>query len=134
MPYESDPHAFDKPNPTPKAGIVGWWNRRSIYNKIALGCLAVVVALTLVGAIFFRTGEPEARAECQATIRSQLKAPSSATFDYSTVDILKTDDTHWTIIGHVTAKNSFGVDLDNRYRCVMVKTSNGWTVDDSSIS
>lgn len=119
--------------PTPKKARFGWFTRRSLPTKIGLSLIGCAVLLFIIGVTFFATDDAAVTRQCQDAVQAQLKAPTTAEFSFEP-RIVKTDHTHWIILGNVTAQNSFGAPLTNTYSCNMTKSGDGWHVTDASLS
>lgn len=67
----------------------------------------------------------EARRACHDQIKSQLKAPGTASFEglFNTQFTKTNGGTIWSIRGYVDAENSYGGEIRNGYRCTVRPTS-----------
>ncbi|NYE19451.1 hypothetical protein [Microbacterium immunditiarum] len=93
------------------------------------GCLWLVLAIVLVAAgvggctaLLAANREPydadnkyEAIAQCEARVKEQLRAPSTATFDLDA-----TGSGTWTVTGTVDAENGFGAMIRNDVQCTVI--------------
>ena len=88
--------------------------------------IAIAVGILLLGSMIygaFTSGgsdrSVEAKSACHQTVRSNLKAPSTAKFS-STVAGHNTRANDYLVTGTVDAQNSFGAMVRSEFQCVVV--------------
>ncbi|MDF2047278.1 hypothetical protein P2P98_14015 [Microbacterium sp. Kw_RZR3] len=106
------------PDLQPKKNNVGLW-------AACGGCILVPI-LVIALSFAFSSGKEnkpydpnnasEAIAQCEDLVTSQLKAPSTASFDSAAA---RNGTAEWTVTGTVDAQNGFGAQIRSTYQCSM---------------
>lgn len=97
--------------------------------------LIVIAVLLSIGAVKLPQAGPgsgdrfSAWFGCKTELEKRLKAPSTAEFaSYNDATIVKQSSGRWAVGSEVTAQNSFGVPLRQKWACEIAITGDRYTV------
>jgi hypothetical protein len=105
---------------------------------IKFGCLPIIIISVII--YFIVPGSKEkknkdhslsAYAQAQELVKQSLKYPSEANFDWTPKYDKNEGNENYRIVGHLTAKNGFGVKEDQTFKCVL-HYNGGDELEDSS--